>query len=183
MKLEILEKNYFYHIYNRGNNSELLFQSEENKNYFLKLYSKYLDDNVATYAYCLMDNHFHLVVKITNDEKLVTQALSNFFNAYVKAFNKQNDRTGSLLEKHFKRIRIEDEIYLSNIIQYIHLNPKHHLNIDYKSYKYSSYQTIISSKPTKLKRNEVITLFGDVDNFIYCHEYKNDLLSEKFTFE
>jgi len=85
--------------------------------------------------------------------------------------------------KNTLKEKIEDENYLRNIIQYVHLNPKHHLDINYKTYKYSSFQTILSNKPTKLRRIEVLKLFGDVDNFIYCHDYKNDLLSEKFTFE
>ena len=130
-----------------------------------------------------MDNHFHVVIKIVDDEKIVTQSLSNLFNAYAKAFNKQNDRTGSLFEKHFKRIKIQDENYLRNIIQYAHLNPKHHLDLNYKTYKYSSFQTIISDKQTKVARNEVLSYFDDIDNFIYCHDFKNELLSEKFTFE
>ena len=183
MKLQILEKDNFYHIYNRGINSENIFLSSENKEYFLKLFSKYLDGEVGTYAYCLMNNHFHFIFQILKDEKEVTQALSNFFNAYAKAFNKQNSRTGSLFEKHFKRIRIENEVYLRNLIQYIHLNPKHHFDIDFKTFKYSSYQSFVSLKETKLEREAVIKLFGDVDNFIYCHDYKNEILSEKFTLE
>lgn len=183
MKLEILEQNHIYHIYNRGINSAPIFLSVENKSYFLKLISKYLIEKVEVYAYCLMDNHFHIVIKIVADEKEVTQSLSNLFNAYAKAFNKQNDRTGSLFEKHFKRIKIQHENYLRNIIQYVHLNPKHHLDLDYKTYKYSSFQSIISDKQTKLARNEVLNYFDDIDNFIYCHDFKNQLLSEKFTFE
>ena len=183
MKLEILEKNHIYHVYNRGINSTSIFLSDENKFYFLKLISKYLMEKVEVYAYCLMDNHFHIVIKIVADEKEVTQSLSNLFNAYAKAFNKQNERTGSLFEKHFKRIKIQDENYLRNIIQYVHLNPKHHLGLDYKTYKYSSFQSIISDKQTKLARNEVVSYFHDIDNFIYCHDFKNDELSEKFTLE
>jgi putative transposase len=183
MKLEILEKNHIYHVYNRGINSTSIFLSDENKSYFLKLFSKYLMEKVEIYAYCLMDNHFHIVIKIVDDEKEVTQSLSNLFNAYAKAFNKQNERTGSLFEKHFKRIKIQNENYLRNIIQYVHLNPKYHLGLDYKTYKYSSFQSIISDKQTKLARNEVVSYFHDIDNFIYCHDFKNDELSEKFTLE
>ena len=182
MKLEVLEKDKVYHIYNRGINSETIFNSVENKQYFLKLYSKYLEIKADTFAYCLMDNHFHFIIRIVN-EKEITQALSNLFNAYAKAFNKQNNRTGSLFEKHFKRIQIEDETYLTNLIEYVHLNPKHHLDLDYKSFQFSSYQSIISDKPTKLLRNEVIQLFDSKDNFIYCHDFKNEILSEKHMLE
>lgn len=183
MKLEILEQNHIYHIYNRGINSVPIFLSDENKSYFLRLFSKYLIEKVEVYAYCLMGNHFHLVIKIIEDEKIVTQAFSNLFNAYAKAFNKQNDRTGSLFEKHFKRIKIQDESYLRNIIQYVHLNPKHHLDLNFKTYKYSSFQSIISHKQTKLARNEVLNYFDDIDNFIYCHDFKNEILLENFTLE
>ena len=178
MKLEILEKDKIYHIYNRGNNGERILTSNENKKYFLKLYLKHLEDKVETFAYYLMDNHFHFLIRI-NSENEVIQALSNLFNAYAKAFNKQQNRTGSLFEKHFKRIQIENEKYLKNTIQYIHLNPKHHLDIDYKSFIFSSYLTILSNKATNLLRNEVIRLFEDIDNFIYCHDFKNEVLSEK----
>lgn len=183
MKLEILEKGCFYHIYNRGINSDKIFVSDENKIYFLKLMSKYLDNVVDFYSYCLMDNHFHFIVRIIEEEKIVTQKLSNLFNSYVKAFNKQNDRTGSLFEKHFKRIKLNDNEYLKNLIMYVHLNPKHHLDLDFKKYKFSSYQTVISEKFTRIKRKEVIELFENLDNFIFCHNQKNDFLTEKYTFE
>ncbi len=183
MKLEVLERDHFYHIYNRGINSENIFLSDDNKSYFLKLLSKHLNCKIEVFAYCLMDNHFHFLIKLVDDEKAVTQAFSNFFNSYAKAFNKQNNRTGSLFEKHFKRIKIQDENYLRNIIQYIHLNPKHHLNIDYKTYKFSSFQSIISTNQTKLVRTEVLSYFDNVDNFIFCHNFKNDFLTERFTFE
>ena len=108
MKLEKLEKDHYYHIYNRGINGESIFNNSENMNYFLQLINKYLHKRVSFLAYCLMSNHFHFAVKIIDDEKEVTQALSNLFNAYAKAFNKENSRTGSLFEKHFKRIKLNN---------------------------------------------------------------------------
>ena len=145
MKQEQLLKGGYYHIYNRGINGTQIFLDDGNKDYFLKLIEKYLFGKVSLFAYCLMDNHFHMAIQLISDEKSVTQSLSNFLNAYAKAFNKYSNRTGSLFEKHFKRIRIKDEEYLKNLIIYIHINPQNHGIInDFRCYKYSSYANFIS---------------------------------------
>jgi putative transposase len=183
MKLEVLEKDKYYHIYNKGINGTSIFSNEENKRYFLQLASKYLIEKASIYAYCLMDNHFHFVVQILGDEKEVTQAFSNLFNAYAKAYNKQQNRSGSLFEKHFKRINLPSEVYLKNLIVYVHLNPKNHLNVDFKTYTFSSYQTFLSDKTTNLPRAEVIRYFENIENFIFCHESKNNLIEEKYSLE
>ena len=183
MKLEVLEKEGYYHIYNRGINGCLIFENDENKIYFLKQLSRYLHGKISIFAYCLMGNHFHLVIRLEEEEKIVTQAFSNFFNSYAKAFNKQTERTGSLFEKHFKRIRLNGDDYLKQLILYVHLNPKHHLDLKFQDYEYSSYQAFISNKETKIEKEEVLKLFGVLENFIFCHNQKNDFLTEKHTFE
>ena len=176
MKQEQLLKGGYYHIYNRGINGTQIFLDDENKDYFLKLIEKYLFGKVSLFAYCLMDNHFHMAIQLISDEKLVTQSLSNFLNAYAKAFNKYSNRTGSLFEKHFKRIRIKDEEYLKNLIIYIHINPQNHGIInDFRCYKYSSYANFIS-KPLQasvtINRKDVITLFEDIENMEHTHKEK-----------
>ncbi len=100
MKLEVLEKDHYYHIYNRGINGELIFKNDKNKQYFLKLLAKYMSDSLKIFAFCLMDNHFHFVVQVTDQEK-VTQQFSNFFNAYAKALIK---------------CMLVREVYLKNIL-------------------------------------------------------------------
>jgi REP element-mobilizing transposase RayT len=160
-----------------------IFENEANKVYFLKQFSRYLSDKVSVLAYCLMNNHFHLLIRLDSEEKEVTQAFSNLFNSYAKAFNKQTNRTGSLFEKHFKRIKLKNENYLKQLIVYIHLNPKHHFDINFKDFRFSSYQAYLSNKETKIERNEVLALFGDFENFLFCHNQKNDFLNETYTFE
>jgi REP element-mobilizing transposase RayT len=179
-KYDILEPDCFYHIYNRGNNKENLFIDDENYIHFLKLIKTHLIDIADIYSYCLMKNHFHLVVKIKSSKELIentklqdklSQPFSNLFNAYTKAINKKYNREGSLFKVRFKRERITEENYLKNVIIYTHLNPvKHGFTNNYSEYKYSSFQSLISSKPTLLKRNEVIEMFGDFEIFLYVHQ-------------
>ncbi len=183
MKLEALEQEKYYHIYNRGINGNTIFFSNDNKSYFLSKLKKYLENKVEILAYCLLSNHFHLIVKIITKPSIATQSFSNLFNAYAKAINKQQKRTGSLFEKHFKRIELKNEKYLQNLILYVHLNPMKHFNIDFESYKYSSYPSILSDKPTTLKRNDVLQIFDGKENFKYVHQQKNLEIEEKFKLE
>lgn len=179
-KYDILEPDCFYHIYNRGNNKEDLFLQPENYFHFLKLIKTHLVEIADIYAYCLLKNHFHLVIKIKSKTDLpekyhsgnkLSQPFSNLFNAYTKAINKWYDREGSLFRVRFKRERISDLNYLRNAIIYVHLNPvKHSFTKDYNTYLHSSFQSLISSKETSLKRMEVLELFGGHQNFIFVHQ-------------
>lgn len=172
MKLETLEQGNYYHIFNRGINSETIFKNEGNKTYFLGLMKKYLEGNTSILSYCLMDNHFHFLLKINSDGKIASQSISNLFNAYAKAFNKQQNRTGSLFEKHFRRKKITDENYLKNLILYIHKNPENHNVVKYfKDYKFTSYQSYFLNNPSLITNEKpyVLELFDDLDNFEYVH--------------
>ena len=86
-------------------------------------------------------------------------------------------------EAYFKRIELKNEKYLQNLILYVHLNPMKHFNIDFESYKYSSYPSILSDKPTTLKRNDVLQLFDGKENFKYVHQQKELEIEEKFKLE
>ena len=110
-----LESGNFYHIYNRGINGCDIFKEVTNYEYFLRLYNKHIDPIADTYAWVLMGNHFHLLVRI-NDPNLPGlkpphQHFSNLFNAYSKAFNKFNNRHGALFERAFKRKLVDNMDY------------------------------------------------------------------------
>ena len=188
MEIDEIEEGYFYHIYNRGNNSEKIFFSEENYAYFLKLLTKYIFPVADIYAYCLLNNHFHILVRIKEKNEIeinklkfstvekpkevsASRQFSHFLNAYSQAVNKKYARTGSLFEKRFERKRISDDHYLRQVILYINTNPlKHNLVEKPKDYKWSSYNSHISNAKTKIKRKEVIELFDNVENFVLCHK-------------
>ncbi len=169
--MEKLKKGHVFHIYNRGVNGTNIFKDDDNMSYFLTLVKKHLSDSIAILSYCLLNNHFHFIVEIKNDD--ASQAFSNLFNAYSKAFNKQNFRTGTLFERPFKRKLIKDEEYLKNLIIYVHKNPENHkITADFSSYKFSSFQSFLINSESIIdsKKDDVISLFENLENFNYMHQ-------------
>lgn len=187
MKQDFFEPGVVYHIFNRGNNKEDIFKEEKNCIYFLSLLKKYLLPVADVYAYCLLRNHFHLALRIKDEQFLEEKykqkpylAFSNLFNAYTKSINKLYDRTGSLFQEHLHRKRVEDEEYLTQLIAYIHLNPvKHKFSDEFKNYKYSSYQAYTAGKPTSICTGYIMSLFGDIANFEYWHDLNKLYLEDK----
>ena len=188
-----LETGRFYHIYNRGTNSCELFQETTNYEHFLRLYDKHIESVAETYAWCLMGNHFHLLIRIKDEQELlqlldfeglqgedlikrIHQRFSNLFNAYSKSFNKKYKRTGSLFENRFRRKLIDTDDYFRNTIIYIHNNPVHHgfcTKID--DYRWSSYDNYITNNSPQSKLDVILEWFGDEENFKYLHQSAGDL--------
>jgi REP element-mobilizing transposase RayT len=194
--MQKLEFERYYHIYNRGINSCNLFNETGNYEHFLRLYEKYILPIADTFAYCLMPNHFHFLVKIKEEKEVFnnenlsgykrpdrfnipnrpSKQFSNLFNAYTKSFNKRYNRTGSLFQRPFKRILVENESYLKYLLYYIHYNPvKHGFVEDMIEYPWSSYLTVSSPKKTNLQRHQVINWFDDLDNLKSFHQQEQNL--------
>lgn len=195
------EEGCFYHIYNRAIGNGKLFNNDDNYKYFLKKFDEYLSGFVNLYAYCLLGNHFHILVEIppyttilnssdtfqknnlskmkslqskTNIKisahKIISHQFQKFFQSYAMAYNKQQNRVGTLFQTPFKRVLINDDQYFTNMIYYIHANPqKHGIIKDFKNYQWSSYQRILIEKPTKLYKNEVLAWFGGKEAYIQYH--------------
>ncbi len=180
----------FYHIWNRGNNRENLFYTAANYEYFLRMYADYLDPVVETYAFCLLPNHFHLLIRTKSflpvtvsptgetvtGKNPVSLAFQRFFTAYSQAINIQEHRTGSLFQKPFKRLEVKSVRQLANLVHYIHTNPQRHGIIDdFRQYPWSSYERILKSKPSKLRKEEVISWFNNRENYLRYHGQALDL--------
>ncbi|KFF06953.1 hypothetical protein B0A68_00075 [Flavobacterium reichenbachii] len=172
------EEGQYYHIYNRGNNKENIFIEEKNYNYFLQKLKQYILPIADIYAYCLLKNHFHIVLRIKGKNEMpekfkekIHLPFSNLFNSYSKSINKAYNRTGSLFQEHLQRNRIENEEYLKQLILYVHLNPvKHKYEKQFESYLHSSYRSYILDKSTSIDRDFILNLFENVENFKFCHD-------------
>ena len=178
----------YYHIYNRGINRENIFVEEDNYRYFLELLSHHILPIADVYAYCLLPNHFHLLVRIKTEKDLTgfqnlsglprpSQKFSNLFNAYAKAFNKRYNRTGSLFQRPFGRVEVTSDAQLFNLVTYIHRNPERHgLVEDFWDWPYSSYRTLVSGTgDSHLNRAEVMSWFENISNFEQAHQQDVDL--------
>ncbi|MFN3488629.1 MAG: transposase [Emticicia sp.] len=189
--VEALQPNSFYHIYNRGINSEDIFKESRNYGYFLEKYAKYIEPIAKTYAYCLLKNHFHIAIHTRTTEEIldfyavknegkqnklsasdiISKQFSHLFNAYAQAINKSYTRTGGLFEEPFLRILIENDEYLKTLIVYIHRNPQNHGFVDdFKVYRHTSYQSFLSTAQTKLPREQVLNLFGNEASYEQSHK-------------
>ena len=177
--------NEYYHIYNRGNSKQAIFLDEEYYNHFIELLYLcnstrsiiYRDISKNAYdfdreetlvdigAYCLMPNHFHILVK-EKSENGISKFMQKISTAYSMYFNKKHKRTGGLFEGKFKSQYIGIDRYMKYIFSYIHLNPikliepgwkekgiKNIKNaIKYlKTYQYSSYVDYLNENRLRLK--------------------------------
>lgn len=170
----------FYHVYNRAPGKELLFFYQRDYVHWLELIKKYILPHCQLYAYCLLPNHFHLLLKINEDIKLndFSKGLSDACNSYTKWFNKVYSRKGSLFMRPFKRKRIIDNNQLGWVFWYIHRNPLHHgVTTDWANWKYSSYQAYISEKPTAIPVDYFLNFFGGAERLIKHHQLQaNDYI-------
>lgn len=192
----MLQLDKYYHLYNHANSNENLFKSDNNYNYFLNKYNQYISPIADTFAYCLMPNHFHFLIKIKEEEIIldlpkfylhlnpqgfknlegfISQQFSNLFNAYTKAYNKMYERKGALFLHNFKRKEVIDEAYFTKLIHYIHANPVHHgFKTKIEDWPYSSFLSYISEKETKIKRQTALDWFGGVVAFNQAHQQPID---------
>lgn len=174
-----IEPEKFYHIWNRGNNRENLFYTAANYEYFLRLYDQFLDPVAETYAFCLLPNHFHLLIRTKpvavstageTAKSPVSIAFQRLFTAYSQAINIQQRRTGSLFQKPFKRLEVKSTRQLAILVRYIHINPQHHGIIeDFRQYPWSSYERILINRPSKLQKKAVMEWFKNKENYLVHH--------------
>ncbi len=187
----IFEK--YYHIYNHANGDDNLFREQKNYDYFLVKYKQHISPIAETIVWCLMPNHFHLLVKIKSEDEIastfpkfqtleklddktnfLSKQFSNFFSSYSQSFNKVYGRRGSLFLKNFKRKEISDENYLRNLILYIHLNPvKHGFTNVISDWKWVSYETF-----PMVHQDVFHLLFADEENYRYVHRAKQTHFGE-----
>ncbi len=199
-------KGEYYHIYNRGNSKQKIFRDKQDYEYFLyllflsnenkKFKISFLESDVyktkresqvvAIGAYCLMPNHFHIIITEMNKEG-ISKFMHKVSSGYAHYYNKKYKRTGSLFEGKFKSQYIDTDNYLKYLFSYIHLNPikliqrdwkekgiqnKHRIIDFLKNYKYSSFLDYLG---IERKENFILNKKVFPNYFLSTKDFMNEI--------
>lgn len=183
----------YYHIYARRASKEELFLDDSDYEFFIGLFRRHLskeivldasgvaykkyNEGIELLAYCLMENHFHLLV-YQHEQGAMEKLMRSIMTAYSRRFNLKYKRTGSVFESRYKASRIDTQAYLEHISRYIHLNPRY-----WQRYKYSSvlYYLTVSELSDWLNTSKIMDLFDstkDYANFLKDYEGHKQMLDE-----
>lgn len=182
LKVDIPES--YYHVYVRGASRQAIFLDNDDYGYFLSLFRRYLAKNeitdrdgvpyaklfdaVEVLAYCLMGNHFHLLV-YQHEQGAMQRLMRGVMTAYSIYFNKKYDRSGGLFESRYKASRISSDEYLLHISRYIHLNPD-----EWSDYPYSSLRIYKGEVSDWVHPEKILALFPSRAAYLeFVADYKD----------
>lgn len=154
-----LSESKIYHVILRGNNRQHIFIDHEDKERIISTIGiKKEEDRYQIYAYCVLDNHIHMVVKEGKDN--LSRVIKRIATSYAFYFNQKYKRSGHVFQDRYKSENIENEKYLLEVIRYIHQNPmKAGIGVT-ESYKWSSYQEYLLKEPGIVKTDEILGIFS-----------------------
>ena len=162
--LRIEYENAFYHVMNRGRGRENTFLNDDDFKYFLYCIEQAsLRFNIEVHSYCLMTNHYHLLIK-TPDANL-GRAMKHINGLYTQYFNRKHNTDGALFRGRYKAVLVDADNYLLHVSRYIHRNPietSTPLVDDLAKYQWSSYSAFIKrvAVPKWLVRDFIFSLQG-----------------------
>lgn len=170
-EINFVPENY-YHIYNRGNNQQEIFFEDENYRFFLqRLHHYFTPAGIDLIAYCLLPNHFHLLVRLQRELDF-SNTMRSFSTSYVKSFNLWHRRVGHLFQCDFQASHVDAERYLTHHCRYIHLNPMNAgLVSNPEEWEFSDYREWISpnkytEKANVRMRKELFGTAGEYQRFV-----------------
>jgi putative transposase len=160
--LRILYPGAWYHVMNRGAGYQNIFHSEKHKHLFLSLLGEASGQfNIQIHAYCLMDNHYHLLVHTPQGN--LSRAMRHINGVYTQRYNREEKTDGPLFRGRYKAILVQKDNYIQQVSRYIHLNPvEAQICRNAESFSWSSYQFYLQSKnkPVWLHLDFVLGYFG-----------------------
>ena len=176
--------NHFYHVYNRGNNFEPIFFGDENFRFFLRRLIEYFDVKINLIAYCLMPNHYHLLVEVL-ENAFLQKAMQRLSTSYTKAINKNRGRVGHLFQGRYKYKLVPNNNYLLHLSRYIHLNPvKAGIVEKPEDWMFSSYKDFVGKRKSDFLNFEmVLSQLDDYADFVDSFQEEQNYYLRDMLFE
>jgi putative transposase len=175
-RIKVYVPDTFYHVYNRGWNRTRIFQADDDYSYFESLLARHLSvdpvvdakgreyrwlrSEVQLNAYCLMPNHFHILIYQFDDIQAISKLMSSVLTAYTMYFNRKYKRRGSLFESTYKAVPIIDDTQLMHITRYIHLN-----HSKFRTWPYSSYHDYMGVPQEWIVTKPILELFNSKQEY------------------
>jgi putative transposase len=151
-----------HHITCRGNNKRSIFEDDDDRNCFLRMVARVaLRYGWKLHAYCLMRNHYHLVIEI--DERGMSRGFCELHTGYARTYNKRHGRVNHLFGKRYWSGRLDDDASLINACRYVVRNPVRAGLVDEPAaWRWSSYRATVglALADVPLSTNELLTAFG-----------------------
>lgn len=169
-----LSASHYYHIVLRGNNRQVIFQDDEDKRTFLRfLRSALVKYPTRLIAWCLMDNHVHLLIH--DENRNLSTVIQSIASGYALYFNKRHKCVGHLFQDRFFSAPIENDRYLLEAIRYIHHNPAKARIAPHEEYPWSSYREYCG-QPWIIDPEPLLNLLGDKTTFVRMHQKQGNTL-------
>ncbi|MGD9678354.1 MAG: transposase [Vulcanibacillus sp.] len=160
----------YYHVMLRGINREYIFNTEDQKRKILELIKREEKNNlIGIVAWCIMDNHVHLLLKAKIDD--MSKAIKIISLKYAAYYNKSKKRIGPVFGDRYRSENIEDDKYMLGVIRYIHNNPiKSKIIINKEVYEWSSYKCFIDNNSNHIIEEHKAFILGFFNNKIINFE-------------
>ena len=160
-----------YHVVSRGVGQQIIFETDADKRRYLTTLQSLMDDSSGSLlAWCLMENHVHLLVSQQLDELSSTMRRLN--SGYALYFNLVHDRCGHLFQGRFRSEPVDTDEYLMTVIRYIHQNPWKAGMTTSCHYEWSSFGLYASGRVPS-GADAVMGAFGSLDAFLAFHNQEN----------
>lgn len=175
-------KSGIYHIIIRGNDKQNIFYDENDRFHLLNRLSKYARElNIQVFAYCLMNNHVHML--IGNGNFGMSKFMLKLNTSYSMYFNRKYERCGHLFQGRYLSETIEDTVSFKEVIRYIFYNPVKAWHQDFTTYKWCSYKHFLLDKESIfnnfLDKQTVLNIFESKNSFINFNKlYSTDIFME-----
>ncbi len=162
-----------YHIMLRGINQQVIFEEEEDYQKFIETIKSYKAvSGYKIFAYCLMSNHVHILLKVEKEE--LDLIIKRIAGSYVYWYNWKYHRVGHLFQDRFKSEPVEDDRYFLTVLRYIHQNPtKAGIVKKIAEYRHSSYSEYVSDKRILVDTELALSMLGR-EEFVEFNSTPND---------